>query len=192
MKQKPNFAHLRLVNDASIRDVGVIIDDDACLLREEADRIEAEYGLNAYSGFLRKHGKRPGKDQAATIGRLLGGRVKADDGTMQPSLSKADKAALRDIKRRRQNWAEKYRQAHKLRQAVSFLAENNCEPEQALDAFQEIFRGVPLGEKFEAALHWLNRFAQELHRHEQDTRSPHPRLVARNNEQTAHERPNQF
>ncbi len=41
-------------------------------LRLEAARI----GPNAYSAYLLKHGKRPDKATAATIGRLLGGRVR--------------------------------------------------------------------------------------------------------------------
>ena len=41
-------------------------------------------------------------EEAASIGRLLGGRVQADDGTMQPPLDESDKNILRGIKSRRQ------------------------------------------------------------------------------------------
>lgn len=54
-------------------------------LRIEAEAIEATYGANPYSTYLRKNGKRPSKEEAAGIGRVFGGRVRADDGTMQPS-----------------------------------------------------------------------------------------------------------
>lgn len=70
-------------------------------LHMEANALEAWYGPNAYSFFLRKHGRRPGREQAATIGRLLGGRVAAADGSMQPPLTKADREVLRGIKSRR-------------------------------------------------------------------------------------------
>jgi hypothetical protein len=64
-------------------------------LRVEAEGIEATYGPNAYSDFLRRHGRRPDPETAAVIGRLFGGRVKADDGTMQPRASRiAQKAKI--------------------------------------------------------------------------------------------------
>lgn len=53
-------------------------------LRIEIEWIEAVHGPNAYSDYLRKHGRRPDPVTAAIIGRLLGGRVKASDGSMQP------------------------------------------------------------------------------------------------------------
>ena len=53
-------------------------------LRIEVETIEAVYGPNAYSDYLRKHGRRPEPATAATIGGFLGGRVKASDGSMQP------------------------------------------------------------------------------------------------------------
>jgi hypothetical protein len=53
-------------------------------LRVEAEGIEATYGPNAYSDYLRRHGQRPDPISAAAIGRHLGGRVKANDGSMQP------------------------------------------------------------------------------------------------------------
>jgi hypothetical protein len=53
-------------------------------LRIEIQSIEAVHGPNAYSDYLRKHGRRPDPATAKTIGRVLGGRVKAADGSMQP------------------------------------------------------------------------------------------------------------
>ena len=53
-------------------------------LRIEIECIEAVHGPNIYSDYLRKHGGRPDPATAATIGALLGGRVKASDGSMQP------------------------------------------------------------------------------------------------------------
>jgi hypothetical protein len=53
-------------------------------LMVEAEGIEAAYGPNAYTDYLRAHKKRPPRAEAEAIGKLLGGRVRADDGTMQP------------------------------------------------------------------------------------------------------------
>jgi len=53
-------------------------------LRIEAEGLEAEYGPNPYSSFLRQNGRRPDPATAAGMGRFLGGRVRADDGSMQP------------------------------------------------------------------------------------------------------------
>ena len=62
-----------------------VLDFDAAReLRVEIQIIEAVHGPNAYSEYLRKHGRRPDAVTAATIGRVLGGRVKAADGSMQP------------------------------------------------------------------------------------------------------------
>jgi hypothetical protein len=54
-------------------------------LRASAEAIEATYGPNPYSDYLRRHGRLPDPVTAAGIGRYLGGRVKADDGSMQPT-----------------------------------------------------------------------------------------------------------
>jgi len=70
--QSKNLAQLQIVSD----------------LRAEAEGLEAEYGPNAYSQFLRRNGRRPDPSTAAAIGLLLGGRVKADDGSMQPKPCK--------------------------------------------------------------------------------------------------------
>ena len=53
-------------------------------LRIEAGGLEAEHGPNPYSQYLRQKGRRPDRATATAIGLLLGGRVRADDGSMQP------------------------------------------------------------------------------------------------------------
>src|ERR1700733_5402431 len=89
--------HLRLVHRGeNYHDVIVSLNttSDVALLSEllaEAEAIEAWYGTNIYSNFIKNNHRRPDRGQAATIGRLLGGQVKAADGSMQPPLTKADK-----------------------------------------------------------------------------------------------------
>lgn len=63
---------------------GVLDFEVAREFRIEIETIEAVYGPNAYSSYLRRYGRRPDRATAAGIGRVLGGRVKADDGSMQP------------------------------------------------------------------------------------------------------------
>ena len=53
-------------------------------LRIEAEGLEAEHGPNPYSQYLRRKGCRPDPATAAVIGRHMGGRVRANDGSMRP------------------------------------------------------------------------------------------------------------
>ncbi|CDX59611.1 hypothetical protein MPL3365_30754 [Mesorhizobium plurifarium] len=53
-------------------------------LAAEAAALDAWHGPNLYSSFLRKNGVRPDRDQAATIGLLMGTKVLASDGSRQP------------------------------------------------------------------------------------------------------------
>ena len=50
----------------------------------EAAEIEAWYGANLYSSFLRKHQCRPDDQQAATLGKLMGTKVKSSSNKMLP------------------------------------------------------------------------------------------------------------
>lgn len=93
-------------------------------LRLEAEAIEASNGPNPYSDYLRKHGQRPPREEASAIGRLLGGRVRARDGSMQPQLTKAEKAAIKEIKASRKLWHRRYEQALQLKWAIDGLSRN--------------------------------------------------------------------
>lgn len=73
----------------------------ASSLRLEADTLEAIYGPNAYSFYLRKFGGRPSPGRARTIGLLMGGRVKASDGRMYPPISEAQRDLRRKIREER-------------------------------------------------------------------------------------------
>ena len=57
-------------------------------LRAEAVTLTASHGVNPYSDFILRHGCRPDRDQAGTIGRLMGIQVRASDGTLQPRRAK--------------------------------------------------------------------------------------------------------
>jgi hypothetical protein len=92
-------------------------------LRVEADAIEARYGSNAYSSYLRKHGRRPNREDAAAIGRYLGSRVRAEDGSMQPSLTAADRHAIEKEKAEREAFALRCERITGLKSAIATFAE---------------------------------------------------------------------
>jgi hypothetical protein len=180
MTQIAKPSHLRLVNV----DFSVACQQDLQPKREvdleaEASSIEAACGANAYSTFLRKHGRRPDKDQAAAIGRLLGGQVRAADGSMQPPLSKADREAIKAIRQRRKDWAKSYSNFARLKLAINALAEID-EPTDELLRFcaQSEFATKS---QLCAAITLIERFAEELSRHEQDARAAEevPEILAR-------------
>jgi hypothetical protein len=135
-------------------------------LMMEAEAIEIWHGLNAYSDFIRKHGRRPDRKQAATIGRLLGGRVAADDGSMQPPLSKADRDVIRDIKARRKAASRRYDHILRLRNAIAALSENEDDPAEVIGHGSCLLDGPAISAQLDIALCWLNRFAQEWHSRE--------------------------
>jgi hypothetical protein len=53
-------------------------------LMVEASGLEATYGRNPYVDYLVAHKRRPPPEVAALIGKIIGGRCRADDGKMYP------------------------------------------------------------------------------------------------------------
>jgi hypothetical protein len=141
------------------------------LLLSEAFALEAQHGKNAYSDYLLTHHKRPNVAEAATIGRLLGGRVEADDGTLQPPLSKADRAVLRGIRARRNAASQRYDHILRLRTAIAYLAANQHDPADVIAGGSILLDGSEIGLHLDHALSWLSRFAQEWHSREKKTRA---------------------
>ncbi len=140
-------------------------------LRTEVEALESWYGPNAYSSYLRKHGRRPTPVEAATIGRLLGGRVKADDGSMQPPLNAADRNVLKGIKSRRKAFARRYEQIFRLKAAIAALAENKDDPADVIGDGSCLFDSPEIAAQLDAALCWLNRFAEHWHGRTKETRA---------------------
>jgi hypothetical protein len=140
----------------------------ARILQAEADAIEARYGTNAYTDFLRKHGVRPTREQAVCIGRLLGGRVRADDGSMQPPLTKADRAEIRAIKARSDAWAHQSTHIYRIENAVTEICANMDSPAAVAKYAQAWLKDETNREQLAFALSWLIRFAEEsgIYEHE--------------------------
>lgn len=139
------------------------------LLASEALALEAQFGKNAYSDYLLRHHKRPESTEAATIGRLLGGRVKAADGTLQPPLTKADQVVLRGIKARRKAASRRYDQILRLREAIAALSQNEDDPADVIAGGSVLFDCPEIGSQLDSALCWLNRFAKEWYSREKAT-----------------------
>jgi hypothetical protein len=172
MKDKGQRHHLRVVQSTELDIHEPISGEDAGSLVAEATMLEAARGLNAYSSFLRKHGKRPNQKQSAVIGRLLGGQVKADDGTMQPPLSKADREAIKAIRRRRKDWAKTYSNFSRLKLAIHALAEIDESPGDLLRFCAQ--SELATKSQLTAAITFLERFAEEVSRYEPDARAESP------------------
>lgn len=140
------------------------------LLASEAAALEAQHGKNPYSDYVLRHLKRPDPSEAATIGRLLGGRVRAADGTLQPPLTKADRLVLRGIKTRRKAASRRYNHIQRLRAAIAALSENEDDPADVISGGSVLLDSHEIGTQLDIAVCWLNRFATEWHSREKETR----------------------
>ncbi|HWA04597.1 MAG TPA: hypothetical protein VG819_13840 [Rhizomicrobium sp.] len=142
----------------------VVLDFDAAReLRVEADTLEAQHGPNPYSDFLRKHGRLPDPKTAATIGRILGGRVQANDGSLQPPETANDRAAAKQKRAQQRAYAKRCEQVARLRAAIATLASLEASSDSIL-LFGEIAVGDPaMVAKVDDALRCLHRFAGQCH-----------------------------
>jgi hypothetical protein len=146
------------------------------VFRAEASQIEACFGKNAYSDFLNQHGHRPDPKQAATIGRLLGMRVQASDGSMQPPLTKGERDTLQTARNQLREKARYRRQVDGIRQAILSLAQNVDSPEDVLRYVHSRFDAPIIREHLSHAVEWLSRFAEEWDRRDKclDEKVPQP------------------
>lgn len=145
-------------------------------------RLEALGGPCTYSQFLRKHDHRPDREQAVAIGRLMGGRVRASDGSMQPELTIGEKAAIRSIKKRRKDWSSQCDHIQRTIAAIGALSQNQHEPSTVIAYGTEAFANPALREQLDFALNWLMRFAEESRRYEYGSRPKGPQLIVWDNQ----------
>lgn len=127
----------------------------------------AEGGSNAYTDFVLKHGKRPDRQTAADIGKLLGRQVKADDGSMQPPKSKAQKDA--DSVQRSADKAKSVLggECARVALAVANLGANGLDPAQVAQSIDRWQRPT-IVDNLDRAVEWLNGFAKEWRRAQAD------------------------
>jgi len=135
-------------------------------LSAEAAAIEAWYGRNAYSDFLKEHGCRPDLEQATTIGRLIGARVKAANGRMYPVESAAERKTRRAARQETANEAKGALEIHRLRKAISGLAANTSDPAELIKSLSPDIDEPEIREQLQDAIGWLTRFAEEWQRRE--------------------------
>lgn len=143
---------------------GIAHVSDQKTLFSEAARYIDRYGANPYSNYIHAHRKRPSRDQAATIGRLMGTRVRAEDGSLQPLPTKKQREASRVAKLARQAEAQIDAELSRALDAITFLSENE------LNALPIIARISPdeaalLTAQLKKAVEWLNRFAEGWQSH---------------------------
>jgi hypothetical protein len=145
-------------------------------LQAEAEELETSLGPNAYSTYLRQHHRRPPKEDAATIGRLLSGRVRADDGSMQPRPTAAERKAL---KARRDAFTRRYEQVMSLEAAIAALAQLPDDPTDLVSDFES----SDIAAKADAAVCWLRRFVDQCHVRKQIKNAANSNAYCRSNEQ---------
>jgi hypothetical protein len=126
-------------------------------LAAEATALAEAYGPNPYTDYLNKHGCRPSRKVAATIGHLIGVRVKAADGTMQPPRTKGEKLAKDNLHRQWDHIA-------RLRSALAQLAQNEDPPETIIHTIVSADR-AEISAKLEKSIKWLIRFAEHWQCH---------------------------
>jgi hypothetical protein len=170
---------------ASVEDSGgnIVAFDDAAdrlrairELRAEANALVEAHGHNAYSDFILRHGRRPDRNQAVAIGRLMGIRVRAADGTLQPRRTKTKQPVAHPVKHQQRTEGDYIDQILRLRCALANLAENKGDPAEVIAYIDPLFGDASvIREQLAHAVQWINRFAEEWG-HEQETRGG-PRQV---------------
>lgn len=139
----------------------------------EAASLAQIHGTNIYAEFVARHGHRPDRKQAATIGRLMGVQVRAADGTMQPARTKVEKKIAQEEKQASQAEERYIDQILKLRCALANLAEIESDPAVIISYMDPFFGDVlVIRQHLAQAVTWINRFAKEWGGEQEACRSP--------------------
>jgi ParB-like chromosome segregation protein Spo0J len=133
-------------------------------LLDEIRRYKLYHPANAYTDYVEKHRKRPDRNTASDIGRLIGGQVKADDGTMQPPKSQAQKQSEREAKSLRKEDEALRKQCRSITAAFGYLAFCKDDPKDVIKMIDR-WETPAINENFEHAIDWFNRFAKEWRKH---------------------------
>jgi hypothetical protein len=126
------------------------------LLLLDISEYERDHGPNAYTRYVRKHGKRPPPAEARAMALVMGKRVKATDGRWYPKKTSAEREFDRQRKRRQEEFAETSRASRVIFEVVSAISELKTQPED-LEILSWHAREIEEG--LHAAVEWLNRFA---------------------------------
>jgi hypothetical protein len=127
----------------------------ALLLLDISD-YERDHGPNAYTRYVRKHGKRPPPAEARAMALVMGKRVQAADGRWYPKKTAAEREFDLQRKQRQEAFSEMSKASRAVFEAVSAISALKTPPEE-LEILSWHAREI------EASLHvaveWLNRFA---------------------------------
>jgi hypothetical protein len=127
-------------------------------LRTEAITFAACHSKNPHSDFILAHGQRPDRDQAAAIGKLLGKKVRAADGSLQPPKSKAGRTAAKKSRRIGNDEGDTDANLDRMINAIALLAQNESAP-IALIQRMSTMQQDEVSENIEKALKCMIRFA---------------------------------
>jgi hypothetical protein len=153
---------MRSVGDTII---GIAELAEARKLRAEAQDLIRARGSNPYADYLLKHYRRPGRKEAAAIGRLLGEQVRASDGSLQPKYSQRERALAKKAGLQKAAENDKLDQLIRLRSALASLAKNDGDPADIIRQVDPLFGDESaIREQLSHAVRWLNRFATEWDR----------------------------
>ncbi|MEH3109028.1 MAG: ParB N-terminal domain-containing protein [Agrobacterium cavarae] len=139
---------------------------EAALLQEVAQH-KLYHAANAYTDYIENHKKRPDRETAAGIGQLLGCQVRADDGTMQPPKTKAQKASEQEARSLRKEEEAIRLQCRSVTSAVGYLANCKDDPTEVIRMIDR-WETPAIIENIEHAVEWLTRFAKEWRTHVQE------------------------
>jgi hypothetical protein len=150
---------------ARAADESVVRFDVVQAVKIEARALEALHGKNPYSDFVLKYGRRPNQDEAAGMGRMMNMRLRAADGSLQPKLTKAEKAAWKrfSIKAKAIEARQKLADMRRLYGAVCDLTAIAASPSELVG---EVGQREVISARVKVALDYLSRFAKELQRRE--------------------------
>jgi hypothetical protein len=158
---------LRLVDAASCRAPTPLVDNALV----EAEKSEAKFGRNTYSCFIREHGGLPDRQQAVTIGKLMGVRVKASDGSLQPPLTEAERARHRQIRAEHKRWSRESDHIWRIKTAIAAISQNFDHPSAVIEYGANDLLTPAIRAQLEIALPWMIRFIRELRRRDKASRT---------------------
>lgn len=136
-------------------------------LRTQASEFAKRHGSNAYTDFILRYGQLPDRHQATSIGKLIGKRVKASDGSMQPRPTKAERDALRRERAIRREETQIDDDLSRACDAISFLAQIDSDP-TVLISRASLPEAESITFQLEKSVEWLNRFANQWQRYVQN------------------------
>jgi hypothetical protein len=130
----------------------------------EAASLVASHGSDAYYDFLLQHGRRPDRKEAAAIGKLLGRQVRAEDGSLQPTKSKTERAAAKQVRQIEKDEQRIDSELNRVIDAVALLAQNQCDPAALIHRIAPIEEEEVI-ENLDKAVEWFQRFTNHWQHH---------------------------